>query len=300
MPVEQISPELERIVSQGQETEELGSGFGGTGKNAEGPLWWKEGAYLLFSHVGNDRRMKWAPGEGVSLFGEPTNNANGLTRDPQSRLIACETSSSRVTRLETDGSITIVADSHESRPLNRPNDVVVKSDGSMYFTAPGALNPESDLEVVGVYRVSPDLSTTTLVTRALAFPNGLTFSTDERTLYIDDSRRGNILAFDVGPDGTLANERVFCDLRGERPGVPDGMKVDVEGNVYCTGPGGVWIIDPAGRHLGTILTGSGQTTNCAWGGDDWKTLYITTRETLSKIQLKIAGIPVPSVGPGSK
>ena len=294
MPVQRNAPELERIVSPGQEVQELGSGYGGDAGPAEGPVWWKEEGYLLFSDIANNRRMKWAPWKGVSVFREPTNNANGLTRDRQGRLIACEHGTRRVTRLEPDGSITVVANNYRGVRLNRPNDVVVKSDGSIYFTDPGGPAPELDLDFAGVYRVSPDLGTINLLVRDFVLPNGLAFSPDESILYINDSRRGDIRAFDVQPNGMLAlgTDRVFFVLKGDAPGIPDGMKVDVEANVYCTGPGGVWIMDATGKHLGTILTG-GQTTNIAWGGGDWKTLYYTTRNTLGEIQLKIPGIPVP-------
>ena len=239
--------------------------------------------------------MKWSRGGGVTVFFEPTNNANGLTRDLSGRLIACEGGTRRVTRLEPDGSITVVANRYHDRRLNRPNDVVVKSDGSIYFTDPGAPEPGLDLDFAGVYRVSPDLGTITLLVRDFVVPNGLAFSPDESILYINDSRRGNIRAFDVQPNGALAlaTDRVFCDLRGERPGVPDGMKVDVEGNLYCTGSGGIWIMDSSGKHLGTIVHGPPTATNVAWGGEDWKTLYYTTRSTLGSIQLKIPGIRVP-------
>ena len=265
MPIEQVAPELERIVSRSQEVEELGK----DNLDAEGPVWWKEGGYLLFSGVRNNRRMKWEPEEGVTVFGEPTNEANGLTRDRQGRLIACERAGRRVTRLDPDGSINVMANSYHGRRLNRPNDVVVKSDGSIYFTDPGAPSPELDLDFAGVYRVSADRGTITAVARDFIFPNGLAFSPDESVLYIDDSRRMHIRAFDVQPNGmlALATDHVFFQFKGDRPGVPDGMKVDVEGNVYCTGPGGVWITDPSGKHLGTILTGAEQTTNCAWGGE---------------------------------
>jgi len=300
MPIEQLSPELERIASLDQEVEVLGRGFVG----GEGPLWWKEGGYFLFSEVRGNRRMKWSPEEGVTVFHEPTNNANGLTRDPQGRLIMCEGGARRVTRMEPDGSITVVANNYHGRRLNRPNDVVVKSDGSIYFTDPGAPAPGMDLDFAGVYRVSPDLGTSNLLVRDFVLPNGLAFSPDERTLYINDSQGvlvrddifrsvGHIRAFDVRANGMLANGRVLCELRGEQSGIPDGMKVDVEGNVYCTGTGGIWIMDSSGKHLGTILTGVEHTTNLAWGGEDWKTLFITTPEILTRIQLKIPGIPVP-------
>jgi len=298
MPIEQISPELERIVSVDQEIVELGSGYGGDAGPAEGPLWWKEGGYLLFSDIGNNRRMKWDLEAGVTLFQEPTNYANGLTRDVQGRLLACEHETRRVTRFELDGSITVVANNYRGTRLNRPNDVVVKSDGSIYFTDPGAPSPELDLDYSGVYRVSPDLGTLTMLIRDFVTPNGLAFSPDETILYINDSRRGHIRAFDMQPNGTLAlaTDRVFCDLKGDRPGVPDGMKVDVEGNVYCGGSGGLWIMDSSGKHLGIIVHGENATTNMAWGGDDWKTMYFTTRNTVGRIHLKIPGIPVPAGG----
>ena len=294
MPIEQVSPEVERIVSLDRESEELGTGYGGEAGPAEGPLWWKEGGYLLFSDIGNNRRMKWSPEQGVTLVSEPTNYANGLTRDLQGRLIACEHGTRRVTRQEPDGSITVVSNSYRGSRLNRPNDVVVKSDGNIYFTDPGAPAPGLDLDYSGVYLVSPDLGTVTLLIRDFVTPNGLAFSPDESILYINDTRRQHIRAFNMQPNGTLAlaTDRVFCELKGERPGVPDGMKVDTEGNVYCGGSGGIWIMDASGKHLGTIVHGEEATTNVAWGGDDWKTLYFTTRHTLGRIHLNIPGIPV--------
>ncbi|CAI8033400.1 Gluconolactonase [Geodia barretti] len=302
MPVQQLSPELERIVSQDQAVEVLGTGY----VIAEGPLWWSEEQYLLFSEVRGNRRWKWTASEGLTLVQEPTNNANGLTRDPQGRLVMCEGGARRVTRVEHDGSVTVIANSYHGRPLNRPNDVVVKSDGSIYFTDPGGPSPDTGLDFSGVYRVSADLSTINLLVRDYVLPNGLAFSPDESVLYINDSQgvsvdignmfrsTGRIDAFDVRPTGMLANRRVFCELRGEMSGIPDGMKVDVEGNVYCTGPGGVWIVDSAGMHLGTILTEVEHTTNMAWGGEDWKTLFITTADRLARIQLKVSGLPVPT------
>ena len=295
MPVEQKSEAMERIAPRSLEPEWLGSGYGG-GAVAEGPVWWKEGGYLLFSDIGSNQRLKWAPGEGVTVFQEPTNNANGLTRDPQGRLIACEHGSRRVTRQEPDGSTTVVANSYQGRRLNRPNDVVVKSDGAIYFTDPGAPEPNLDLDFSGVYRVSQDLGTLTLLVRDFVMPNGLAFSPDESVLYVNDSRRGIIRVFDALPNGTLAlwTDRVFADVRGERPGVADGMKVDVEGNLYCGGSGGIWVLDPSGNHLGVIDHGATATTNMAWGDDDWKTLYFTTRDSLGRVRLGIPGIPVPS------
>ena len=296
--IEQFAPELEQIVSSSEPIEYLADGYGGAQGPAEGPLWWKEGGYLLFSDIHNNRRMKYQPGAGVLLFQEPTNRANGLTRDLQGRLIACEHDSRRVTRQELDGSITVIANSFQGRRLNRPNDVVVKSDGCIYFTDPwtSPAAPEQwDLTFAGVYRVTPDLGTLSLLIDDFVLPNGLAFSPDESVVYINDTRRGHIRAFDLLSSGMLARhtDRVFADLRGPEPGVPDGMKVDVQGNVYCGGAGGIWIMDKTGRKLGRIMHGAPATTNLAFGGDDWKTIYFTSRNHLGSVKVKIAGLAVP-------
>jgi gluconolactonase len=296
--IEQMAPELDKIISPSEPIQQLADGFGGTLGPAEGPVWWKEGHYLLFSDIHNNKRMKYEPGKGVSVFFEPTNRANGLTRDLQGRLLACEHDSRRVTRLELDGSLTVIANSFQGRQLNRPNDVVVKSDGSTYFTDPWtspALPNQWDLTFSGVYRLTPDLGTLTLLVDDFVIPNGLAFSPDEKTLYIADSRRRLIRAFDLNPNGTLArqSDRVFADLGGPEPGVPDGIKVDTEGNVYSGGAGGIWILDPKGKKLGRIVHGAPATTNIAFGGDDWKTLYFTSRTHLGSIKIKVPGIPVP-------
>ena len=297
--IDQFAPELDRIIAVTEPVQELAGGLGGPLGPAEGPLWWHEGGYLLFSDIHHDRRMKYAPGAGLSVFQHPTNRANGLTRDQQGRLVACENAARRVVRHEPDGSVTVVMNSFQGRRLYRPNDVVVRSDGCLYFTDPwtGTGAPQEwDLTVSGVYRVTPDLGTRTLLVSDFALPNGLAFSPDERVLYINDSRRRHIRAFDVAENGTLARhtDRVFADLRGEEPGVPDGMKVDIEGNVYCGGPGGLWIIAPDGRKLGRIVHGATATTNVGFGGADWRTLFFTTRSQLGAVQLKIPGLPVPA------
>jgi gluconolactonase len=297
--IDRLAPELDRIISISEQIRELADGFGGLHGPAEGPLWWHEGGYLLFSDIHNNKRMKYVPGAGVSLFQEPTNRANGLTRDLQGRLIACEHDSRRVTRQEADGSITVLANSFQGHQLNRPNDVVVRSDGCIYFTDPwtSPTAPEQwDLTFSGVYRVTPDLGTVSLLTADFVLPNGLAFSPDESVLYINDSRRGHIRAFDLMPSGMLAKhtDRVFVDLRGDEPGVPDGLKVDAEGNVYCGGAGGLWVMDPHGKKLGRIAHGASATTNLAFGGDDWKTLYFTSRNHLGAVTVKVPGLPVPA------
>ena len=298
--IEQLAPALDKIISVSEPIRELATGFGNELGDTEGPLWWKEGGYLLFSDIGNNRRIKYTPGQGTSVFKEPTNRANGLTRDLQGRLIACEQDARRVTREEPDGSITVVANRFQEQRLNRPNDVVVKSDGGIYFTDPFNRPPAPpdkwDLAVAGVYRVAPDLSSINLLVDNFVFPNGLAFSPDESVLYINDSRRRSIFAFDVLPSGLLnkQTERLFADVSGPESGTADGMKVDTAGNVYCGGAGGIWIIDPKGRQLGRIVHRQPHTTNIAFGGDDWKTLYFTSRTTLGEVRLKIAGLPVPT------
>ena len=192
----------------------------------------------------------------------------------------------------------MVAASFQGRPLNRPNDVVVKSDGCIYFTDPWS-HPSApgqfDLPYSGVFRVTPDLGSITLLVDDFVLPNGLAFSPDESVLYINDSRRGHIRAFDVNPNGSLARQtdRVVVDLTGPDPGVADGMKVDVEGNLYCGGSGGLWVMDSSGKKLGCVVHGAAATTNLCFGGDDWKTLYFTSRNHLGSVQTNITGIPVP-------
>ena len=207
----------------------------------------------------------------------------------------------RAARHDADGRVTIVASHYQGKRLNRPNDVIVKSDGAIYFTDPfnrPPVPPEQwEQPVAGVYRVEPDLSAVTLVVDTSDFPNGLAFSPDERVLYLADTRRGDLRAFDVLPSGLLdkRTERVFADLKGSEPGNPDGVKVDSAGHVYCGGAGGLYILDPTGKKLGRIVHGHPNTTNVGFGGDDWKTLYFTTRDTLGVVNVKIPGLPVPAV-----
>jgi gluconolactonase len=294
--IEQLAPEFDKIISTTEPIQELASGFGGELGPAEGPLWWKEGGYLLFNDIHNNRRMKYTPGQGVTVDLTPSNRANGLTRDLKGRLVSCEHETRRVTRRELDGSLTVVANNFQGRRLNRPNDVIVKSDGCYYFTDPNhnIVPDQWDLTFPGVYRVTPDLGTMTLVSDTFLAPNGLAFSPDEKLMYVNDTRRGHIRVFEMLPNGLLAKQtdRVFADLRGSEPGVPDGMKVDSAGNVYCGGAGGIWILDPQGKKLGRIIHGQPATTNIAFGGDDWKTLYFTSRTHLGAVNVRIAGVPV--------
>jgi gluconolactonase len=296
--IEKLAPELDAVLATDQPIVEIGRGFGGPLGPAEGPLWWKEGGYLLFSDINASKRMKYTPGQGITVFQEKTNMANGLTRDLQGRLLACEHETRRVTRQELDGSLTVIANSFQGRRLNRPNDVVVRSDGAIYFTDPWT-NPlpreQWDLTFSGVYRLTPDLGTLTLLLDDMLIPNGIAFSPDESVLYVNDSQRRHIRAFDLAANGTLARatDRVFADLSGPESGVPDGMKVDTAGNVYCGGSGGIYVLDPKGKKLGRIVHGESATTNIGFGGNDWKTLFFTTRNTVGSANVKIPGIPVP-------
>ena len=297
--IEQMDPALNNIIATSEPIRQLATGYGGDIGPAEGPVWIKEARYLLFDDIQTARRMKYTPGQGVTVAMEKTNEANGLTRDLQGRIVSAEHLTRRVTRQEADGSFTVIANSFQGKRLLRPNDVVVKSDGSIYFTDPGGpLAPEQwDVTVAGVYRVSADLGSMSLIADDMIGPNGIAFSPDESVLYVDDSRRRHIRAYDLLPNGTLSKQtsRVFADLGGPEPGVPDGMKVDTAGNVYTGGAGGLYIMDSKGKKLGRIVHGQPATTNVAFGGDDWKTLYFTTRSTLFSVNVKIAGVPVPAV-----
>ena len=295
--IESLAPELANIISTSEPIRQLATGFGGDIGPAEGPLWMSEGRYLLFNDIQTARRMKFTPGQGVSLAMDKTNEANGITRDLQGRIISAEHLTRRVTRYEPDGSLTVVANSFQGKRLLRPNDVIVKSDGTIYFTDPGgtAAPDEWDVTLSGVYRVSADLGSMSLVVDDMVRPNGLALSPDERILYVADSRRRHIRAYDLLPNGMAAMEtsRVFVDLGGAEPGVPDGIKVDTAGNIYSGGAGGLYILDSRGKKLGRIVHGQPATTNIAFGGDDWKTLYFTSRSTLFSVNVKIAGMPVP-------
>jgi gluconolactonase len=296
--IESLTPELDRVISTSEPIRELATGYGGTIGPAEGPLWWAEGHYLLFNDINTARRMKYMPGSSPTVAMEKTNEANGMTRDQQGRLVSAEHLTRRVTRYESDGSLTVIANSFQGKRLLRPNDVIVKSDGSIYFTDPGgnAAPEQWDVTISGVYRVSPDLGSMSLIIDDMVRPNGLAFSPDETTLYVADTRRRHVRAYQMQANGTIAKEtsRVLVDLGGTEPGVPDGIKVDAEGNVYSGGSGGLYIIDSKGKKLGRIVHGQAATTNVAFGGDDWKTLYFTTASTLFSVNVKIPGVPVPA------
>jgi gluconolactonase len=263
----------------------------------EGPVW--RGDDLLFSDIPNSRTIRYRPlpeGPEITTFRHPTGNANGLTLDRQGNLIACEHTTRRVTRVDAQGRVETLADSYQGKRLNSPNDVVVRSDGSIFFTDPpyGLRNQSEGKELPfnGVFRLDSS-GTLHLLADDFERPNGLAFSPDEKTLYVDDSARFHIRAFDVSADGSVSGGRVWAELKGkpEERGVPDGMKVDAEGNVYCTGPGGVWVFGENGRLLGRIVMPE-VTANLAWGDADWRTLYLAASTSLYRLRLSVAGIPV--------
>jgi gluconolactonase len=260
----------------------------------EGPVWIPEEKRLLFSDIPANRIYGLAADGSVITLREPSGHSNGLTRDRNHRLIACEHVYRRVTRTESDGAITILAARFQGKRLNSPNDVVVKSDGAIYFTDPsyGIKFHEQEQAIEGVYRLSPDGSELSLVADDFIRPNGLAFSPDEKKLYIDDSQRRHVRVFNVENDGFLSGGAVFHDMNVSLPGAPDGMKVDQEGRVYCTGAGGVWVFDSNGRHLGTIVTPE-KPSNCAWGGDDWRILYITASSSIYTIRVCAPGVQLP-------
>ncbi len=302
MPIERLHQSLDAIIDVHEPIRWLGHDVAAREFGpAEGPLWWPEENCLYFSDVRGSRRLRWSESKGVEVVATETRGGNGLTRDRQGRLLACEFFGRRVSRWESDGSLTVVARGFQGRPLNMPNDIVVKSDGAIYFSDPWTPFPprapgEFDRNHDGLFRIAPDLSDMCLLVSDFAHTNGLAFSPDEKILYANDFTRRTIRAFNVKADGTLdiASDRLFCNMvKDERPGMPDGMKCDMAGNVYCGGSGGLWIMDPAGRHLGTIVHGEDKTTNLAFGGTDWKTLFITTHTKLGCVRVKVPGVPVP-------
>ena len=301
---------LDEIVTPGTKIEKLAGGFLFT----EGPVWVPRTAdsdgYLLFSDPNNNVIYRWTPdgqlsiyrtksgyaGSDIGEFGQP--GSNGLTLDREGRLTINQHGNRRVVRLEKNGQLTLLADRYQGKRLNSPNDLVYKSDGALYFTDPPFglpkffQDPRKELPYSGVFRVSPDGKQLQLLTTELTGPNGLAFSPDEKYFYVDnwDEKKKIIMRYEVNSDGTLSNGKVFFDMTST-PGEDalDGMKIDQKGNLYVSGPGGLWIISPEGKHLGTVF-GPEHPHNMAWGDDDGKTLYLCAKTGLYRIHLNIAGI----------
>ena len=317
LKLEKFDPSIDGLIDSSGKLEKLATGF----KWTEGPIWISAG-YLLFAEIPSNSIRKYTPGQGASIFmqpsgykgsapyGGPEPGSNGMTLDPKGRLTVAGHAQRDVWRLETlsnHGKVTVLADQYEGKKLNSPNDLVYKSDGSLYFTDPpygfrtqSDQDPDKEQKVNGVYRIEgaakqapgapPDHSKIKLLISDLTRPNGIVFSPDEKTLYVNDSGKKFWMRYSVEADGSVSNGKKIADAGSDpRDGSPDGMKVDSKGNLYSTGPGGIWIFSPEGKHLGTIDMPE-KAANMAWGDKDYKTLYITASSTLYSIRTKVAGI----------
>ena len=297
--VEVNAPGLLDLVEADAELERIGSGFTFT----EGPLWTnRDGGSLLFSDMPGDTRRRWSKAGGVEVVAHPSNKGNGLSWDLEGRLLICEHATSSLIRIEPDGSRTTVASHWQGKELNSPNDVVVASDGSIVFTDPPygrwpgfGVEREQELDFQGVYRVTPDGELQLLVDDFIK-PNGLCFSPDEKTLWINDTDGGHVRRFSVSSDGSLTGGEVIYQMEGFslETGIPDGQKLDAAGNIWLSGPGGLHVITSEGALLGRILTPE-NVGNQAWGGEDWKTLFICTSSTVHTLRTTVAGHRTPSM-----
>jgi gluconolactonase len=274
--------------------EQLATGFLFT----EGPVWHPTGQFLLFSDMPADHLRRWSATGGITTFRQPCHMSNGLTYDRQGRLLVCEHATSRVTRTEADGRSVPVATHYGGRQLNSPNDIVVASDGGIYFTDPpygrakfyGVERPQ-ELDFQGVYRAGADPERPELLVDDFDRPNGLCLSLDGSRLFINDTARQHIRVFDVTPTGALRGGRLWAETRGDGPGAPDGMKIDSAGNVYCTGPGGIHVFDPSGAPR-EVIGAPEYIANFAFGDEDYRSLYITASTSLYRIRTRLPGRPV--------
>ena len=294
--VETRHPGLRAIVGDSVTIERVATGFLFT----EGPLWHAQEKYLLFSDMPGDHLRKWSAKDGVTTFRKPCAQSNGLAFDRQGRLIVCEHATSKVTRTEDDGRSTLIASHHDGKELNSPNDVVVRSDGGIYFSDPTYGrneyygNPRPlPRDFRGVYRAEPDGRKVTLLADDFGQPNGLCFSRDEHKLFVNDTDRQHIRVFEVRADGTLANGRIWAETRGEGAGAPDGMKIDSLENLYCCGPGGIHVFSSDGTSLGVIRMPE-YTANFCFGDDDLRSLYVTASTSVYRIRLNVAGPHSPA------
>jgi gluconolactonase len=305
--IERKDPRFDKLVPPGAKIERLTDAVADW---AEGPVWVSSGKYLLFSDIPKNTIWKFKDGDGLSQYLKPSGytgndsfkgrepGSNGLTLDASGRLVMCQHGDRRIARQEKDGKITILADRFEGKRFNSPNDLCFKSNGDLYFTDPpyglpgGMKDPAKELDFQGVYRLTPS-GEVTLLTKDMSRPNGIAFSPDEKTLYVanSDSENAVWMAYPVKADGTLGAGKVFFDatawMKAKKKGAPDGMKVDRDGNLFATGPGGVCVFAPDGTHLGTIDTGE-PTANCAWG-DDGSVLYMTANKYLCRIKTATKG-----------
>jgi len=284
---------LRQLVDERAEVEQAATGFTFT----EGPIWMSDGS-LHFSDMPGDKRRRWHPTDGVEVLRDPSKKCNGMTRDNDGNLIVCEHVTSSVVREHPDGRRDTIAFHWGGSYLNSPNDVIVASDGSILFTDPTygrmpgfGIERAQELDFQGVYRVATD-GTLSLLVDDFEQPNGLCFSPDESLLYINDTVRAHIRVFDVGAGHELSNGRVFAENIGDgdlaKGELVDGMKADEHGNVYVTGPKGVWVFSPAGEHLGVIGVPE-NVGNLNWGDDDWRTLYIAASSSIYRVRMNVSG-----------
>ena len=303
--IERLDPAFDQLIPANATIEKCAQGFNWS----EGPTWFQNAIH--FSDVPENIIYKWAPGDPLTatIFMKPSGmlkpvegfreqGSNGLGTDAQGRLLICQHGERRVARVEKDGTQTSLADKYEGKRFNSPNDLTQTKSGAIYFTDPpyglDKLNdsPLKELPFNGVFRIAPDGKVTAVI-KDLTFPNGIAISPDEKTLYVavSDPKHTNLMAYDLQPDGSVTNGREFFDAtKVQKPGLKggcDGMKVDKAGNIFTTGPGGVLVISPQGKHLGTLLTGQ-QTGNCAWG-DDGSTLYICADMYLCRVKTATKG-----------
>lgn len=288
------APDFDELLDTTSQVERVATGFVFT----EGPIWMADGS-LHFSDVVGDKRRRWHPEKGVSVLRDPSNHCNGMTRDAHGGLIVCEHVTSRVIREAQDGEVTVIASHFEGKELNSPNDVIVSDTGAILFTDPdwGRTMPAVGLErptqlgFRGVYCAVPDGGPLKLLVDDFEGPNGLCLSLDESLLFVNDTNKGHIRVFDVAPDFGLSNGAVFADGIGEGiigEGVVDGMKIDERGNIYVTGPKGVWVFDPQGNHIGLIEIPE-EVGNLNWGGEDWRTLFIAASSSIYRVRLNVGG-----------
>lgn len=287
-------PQFKDLIDDGQELERIATGFDFT----EGPIWHPGYKSIIFSDILGNSIYSWRADGGVQKRKRNSYMANGNAYDTQGRLLTCEHATSRVTRTDmTTGAYEVLATHYDGKQLNSPNDIIVRSDGLIYFTDPLSgrsaeygVPREPELPFSGVYRLNPESGELALLVDDFVRPNGLCFSRDEQQLLVNDTRRFHIRVFDVTEDGGVENGRLFAETKGEDPGVPDGMKIDSAGNVYCCGPGGIHLFDSAGDSLGVILMPE-QTANFCFGDDDMRSLYITASTSLYRLRTKVAGHP---------
>lgn len=281
-----ISPKFWDLIDRDAKLEQVATGFGFT----EGPVW-DSGGFLYVSDETLNKIFKVYVSDGKKVEVISLGDPDGNTRDRRGRLIDCASVLRAIIAVSDDGKYQVLADRYEGKRFNSPNDVVLGPDGALYFTDPTLDLPEGqkqELDFQGVYRLDDD-GRVTLLTKELTQPNGLAFSPDGKRLYVDDDAKRNIWVYDVAPDGSLSNGRVFGEEPGGKgEGVPDGIKVDQSGNVYVTGPKGIWVWDANGNHIGTIATPE-QPANLAWGDEDLGTLYLTTTTSVYRIKTKARG-----------